>query len=145
MFLNIETAIVDQLRYNIDDSIQILTQDDLSGMEESSQPCPAVHVIYSGYRVIETRDDGKISHVQQRWLAVVATRNMRSRRSAEQARQDALPILDEVKNCLMGFWPDQASSPLRLATPPLGGGENGFHYEPLAFDVNTILKTTSRS
>ncbi|WP_428243006.1 phage tail terminator protein [Gynuella sp.] len=143
MFGDIETAIVEQLKSKLDRSTYVLTSRELSEIDEERQPTPAVHVIYNGYRVIESRADGSAARIEQNWLAVIAVRNQRQPGSGSAARTDAVNLLTPTANALMGFKPDVASKPLRLTNAPAAGNARGFMYVPLAFSVETILKQTN--
>lgn len=141
MFTALESALVARLKDALP-QVHILTAQELGGVDEARQPTPAVHVIYNGYRVLESRPDGRVARVSQQWLAVIAVRNVRSRGTGADARQDGVALAEEVAGVLMGYQPAQAATPLRLVNAPTPGGDNGFLYLPLAFDIETILKAT---
>lgn len=139
MFTDIESALVTLLKEALP-GVHVLTATDLSDIEEDRQPTPAVHVIYNGFRVMETRSDGKAARVQQTWLTVVCIRNVRNRGSGSAARQDAVTLTDKLTGVLMGRLLAGSNRPLMIETPPRPGGMNGFSYTPLSWVVETNLQ-----
>ncbi len=141
MFTDVESALVERLKAELPD-VHVLTAMELSEIEEDRQPTPAVHVIYNGYQVTESpRPDGKTVRISQRWLTVIAVRNLRGRGKNDAARQDAIPLAQTLAGSLMGFQPlPKDAGPMRLETAPVPGGQNGFLYVPLAWSVETVLK-----
>ena len=139
MLSDIESALVELLK-NALPNVHILTATDLSDIVEDNQPAPAVHVIYNGFRVIETRPDGKAATIEQNWLTVVAIRNVRNRGSGASARQDAIALTGSVAAALMGIKLKGSNRPLVIETPPRPGGQNGFSYTPLSWSVETNLQ-----
>lgn len=141
-FLALESALVERLKAKLPAGVHVLTGADLDGVSEGSQPTPAVHVVYQGYRVIETRPDGRAARVEQVWLAVVAVRNVRDARTGAAARADAGALGDGVISALMGWQPVGTSSPLKLAQAPRAGYSAGHFYLPMAFTTETTVKGT---
>jgi hypothetical protein len=122
--------------------VHVLAAADLAGVTEATQVTPAVHLVYHGYRIVESRSDGGAARLEQTWLATVATRNMKNLRSGAAARTDAGLIAARIAAALMGFRPAGASKPLRLAEGPGAGFSNGFAYLPLAFVAELALSNT---
>lgn len=140
--LALEAVLVQRLTEQLADlspKVKVLTAVDLAGVTEASQVTPAVHVIYRGYRVVESRADGKAARIEQTWLTVVACDNKRNLRTGEAARVDAGAIARRVCSALMGFNPGPVSKPLRLAEGPEAGFSNGYQYLPLAFVAELAL------
>jgi hypothetical protein len=121
--------------------VHVLSSADLAGVTEATQPTPAVHVVYHGYRVTESRSDGRGARLEQTWLATVATRNVRDLRTGGAARLDAGQIAARVASALMGFKPTPASKPLRLVDAPAAGYGDGFAYMPLAFVGELVIES----
>lgn len=119
--------------------VHVLAAADLAGVTEATQLTPAVHVVYQGYRVLESKPDGRATRIEQTWLATVASRNMATLRTGSAARADAGLIARRVCQALMGFKPPHASKPLRLAEGPGAGFNAGFQYLPLAFVAELVL------
>lgn len=122
--------------------VHVLAAADLAGVTEATQKTPAVHVLYQGYRVVESRSDGAAVRLEQTWLAVVATKNVKDTRSGAAARSDAGLIAARVARALLGFKPTGASRPLRLVEGPRAGFNGGFAYLPLAFVAELALSNT---
>jgi hypothetical protein len=121
--------------------MHVLSAADLAGVTEATQPTPAVHLVYQGYRVVESRGDGRGARLEQTWLATVATRNVRDLRTGIAARVDAGQIAARVAGALMGFKPTPASKPLRLVDAPAAGYSDGFAYMPLAFVAELVIES----
>lgn len=141
-FLALETLLIARLNEQLADltpKVKVHSAVDLAGVAEEQQITPAVHVVYSGYRVVETRTDGRAVRIEQTWLAVVATSNKRNLRTGEAARNEAGLIARRVCSALMGFKPAPAAKPLRLTDGPEAGFSNGFQYLPLAFVAELAL------
>jgi phage gp37-like protein len=142
-FLALESELVARLKECLADQVPpvyVLTSSELADVAEEKQLTPAVHVMYQGYRPVETRSDGAISRVQQTWLAVVATRNTRNLVSGGDARQEAGALAGLVSGALMGFNPASAAKPLMLAAAPSAEYSGGHQYLPLAFTTELVLK-----
>lgn len=139
-FLDLEHPLAARLRERLPAWVHVLTRADLAVVAEGSQPTPAVHVVYQGYRVLENRPDGRAARIQQTWLVVAAVRNVRDAASGEAARADAGDLAESAARALMGWKPDGAHKPARLANAPASGYRAGFLYLPLAFDIETDLK-----
>lgn len=139
-FLALESALIERLKARLPAGTHVLTGADLAGVAEGSQPTPAVHVIYQGYRVAEARPDGRAARIEQTWLAVVAVRNVRDARSGEAARNDASLLADGVIDALMGWQPPGTSSPLKITQAPRAGYFAGHLYLPLAFTTENTVK-----
>lgn len=121
--------------------VHVLSTADLAGVTEATQPTPAVHLVYQGYRVAESRSDGRGARLEQTWLAIVATRNVRDLRAGGAARVDGGLIAARVAGALMGFKPTPASKPLRLVDAPNAGYSGGFAYMPLAFVAELVIES----
>lgn len=119
--------------------VHVLAAADLAGVTEATQVTPAVHVVYQNYRVVESRSDGTAARIEQTWLTIIATKNVKDTRSGAAARADAGLIAARVAKALMGFKPEAASKPLRLAQGPGAGFSNGYAYLPLAFVAELAL------
>lgn len=119
---------------------KVLTAADLDGVSENQQFTPAVHLVYQGYRVVESpRADGTAARVEQDWLVIVATRSQKALRAGDAARSEAGVLARRVCAALMGFKPTPTSKPLKLANGPNAGYSSGFQYLPLAFTAEIIL------
>lgn len=142
-FMALEPLLLARLTEQLADlspHVHVLAAVDLSGVTEDTQPTPAVHLVYQGYRVVESGSStGLMARVEQSWLATVATRNVRQLKSGQAARADAGAIARRVARALMGFKPAGSSKPLRLADAPQAGFTAGFMYLPLAFVAELAL------
>jgi phage gp37-like protein len=138
--LALESALVERLKARLPAGVHVLSAADLAGVAEGSQPTPAVHVVYQGYRVSESRPDGRAARIEQTWLVVVAVRNVRDARSGGAARADAGDLAESVIAAIMGWQPEGTSSPLKLTTAPRAGYAAGHIYMPLGFACETTVK-----
>jgi|GEM_PF-483027 len=134
-FLSLEPALVERLKAMLPAGVHVLSAADLRGVSAGSQPTPAVHVIYQGFRVARSSDDGIFARLTLTWYAVVALRDVRDVRSGRGAREMADPLANAVMTALMGWMPD-GQNPMRLAPGPLPGYDAGHLYVPIAFLVD---------
>lgn len=119
---------------------KVLTAADLAGVSENQQFTPAVHLVYQGYRVVESpRADGTAARIEQDWLCIVATRSQKAIRAGDAARSEAGVLARRVCAAMMGFKPTPASKPLKIASGPNAGYSAGFQYLPLAFTAEIVL------
>lgn len=130
-FLALEPDLVQRIETAvIVPGLKVLTAAQLAGVQANAQPVPAVHVIYDGFATL--RAENGLAEIVERWLTVVAVRNVRSARSGADARADAGPILDGVFAALYG-WQVSGVKPLQPILPPRPGFDAGFGYYPLAW------------
>lgn len=120
--------------------VHVLTAAQLATVREAVQPVPAVHVVWNGFQVLQSREDGAASRLDHTWLIVTAVRNVSQLESNAAARMDAGPLMARAGAALMGFRPPNVNGPMRLAPAPGAGGANGFFYMPLAFKVETVFQ-----
>ena len=122
--------------------VHVLTASDLALVKEESQPTPAVHVIWNGFRVADaSRPDGRAATLDHTWLIVAAVKNVRTLKTGEAARSEAGELAARAGAALMGFRPPNVAGPMRLSPSPSAGHSAGFVYLPLAFVVETVFKS----
>lgn len=142
-FLEPEPHIVARLKNALDGlqpAVHVLTASDLSKVREEAQPSPAVHVIWNGFRVLESREDGAAARLDHTWLIVSAVKNVRTVKSGQDARADAGELAARAGEALMGYRVPNTSGPMRLAPAPGAGFSAGFMYLPLAFLVESVFQ-----
>lgn len=142
-FLALEPELMARLRQQLaalQPAVHVLSSADLADVTEEKQLTPAVHLVYQGYRVKESREDGAAARLEQTWLAVVTTRNARGLKTGDAARAQAGPLARQVIAALMGWRPASAAKVLLLAEGPGAGFSAGFQYLPLAFKTEIMIK-----
>lgn len=122
------------------DTVHVLSAADLAGVTEERQLTPALHVVLQGYRPLEDRRDGRAARIEQTWLVVAVTRNVRSVRSGEDARHEAGRLALRAMTRLMGWRPPSAASPLSLAAAPGPRFVAGALYLPLALTTDLVVR-----
>ncbi|MBB5204404.1 hypothetical protein HNQ51_001718 [Inhella inkyongensis] len=140
-FWALEAELLERLRASLSGTqpgLHLLGAADLAGVTEERQLSPAVHVIYQGYQVLEQR--GKVARLQQTWLVVVATRNVRALKAGAEAGGRAGLLAGQVMQALMGWQPPSAAKPLALSAAPGPRFQAGHQYLPLAFSTELVLK-----
>lgn len=130
--------LVEQLA-DISPKVHVLSAADLASVTEATQVTPAVHLLYRRYDITESRSDGRAARLDQTWLAVVATRNVRDLRSGAAGRAEAGLIARRVAAALMGFVPATGGKPVRLTNGLDAGNSVGYQYLPLAFLAELVL------
>jgi hypothetical protein len=143
-FLAAEPEIVAQLKAalkGLRQEVHVLTSTDLLGVQEATQPTPALHVLWRGFGVQESRADGAAARLQHTWVVVVAVRNVSTLGTGAAARAEAGELLARAGAALMGFRPKAkgVAGPMKLtnAPPPKPALNGGVLYLPLAFHLDT--------
>lgn len=139
-FLAVEPHIVARLQEAVagmSPAVQVLTGAELAGIKEAAQRTPAVHVVWGGFRLLESRADGKQARLEHTWYVVAAVRNVAGTRAGAAARADAGVLMARAGAALMGFRPPGVAGPLRMGPTQSAGYTAGFMYLPLAFLVET--------
>ena len=142
-FLEPEQHIVARLKEALSGlrpQVHVLTAADLAQVREDAQPTPAVHVVWSGFRPLESREDGAAARLDHTWLIVSAVKNVRTVKTGQDARSQAGDLMARAGEALMGYRPPNTSGPMRLAPAPTAGFSGGFMYLPLAFLVETVFQ-----
>lgn len=142
-FLEPELHIVARLKAALADlrpQVHVLTAADLAQVREDAQPTPAVHVLWSGFRPLESREDGAAARLDHTWLIVSAVKNVRTVRTGQDARSQAGELMARAGEALMGYRPPNTVGPMRLTSGPTAGFSGGFMYLPLAFLVETVFQ-----
>lgn len=141
-FFAVRAALVDTLRAALPAGTRVLTADDLDGVDEAKQPTPAVHVIYSGFRVLETTRAGRTAIIEQDWLVVAVVKHAGDRAKAcAEAGERVEPLVQAILDTLMGWRHDSTRmQPLTLAAPPAPVARYPFYYFPLAFSATVALE-----
>lgn len=139
-----EPLIVERLRTLVPEA-KVLCAEDLDGIEESDQPTPALHVVYSGFRVTETSGRGTAAMTNQTWLVVAVVKHAgQSNRAASEVKQRARPLVDAAVNALMGWRPALNITPLQLASGPAPRWRSPYYYFPLAFTASVPVEAAKR-
>ena len=142
-FLAVEPHIVARLQQalaGMSPAVQVLTGAELAGIKEAAQRTPAVHVIWGGFRLLESRADGRQARLEHTWYVVAAVRNVAAARSGQAARQDAGALAAHVVGALAGAQVMGATRPLTLMSPPPARYAGGFQYLPSAFLAKTVFR-----
>lgn len=139
--LFLEPLILERLRGRL--TVPVLPKASLDAQQQAVPRAPAVYVIYWNGTVAESRPDGRAARIRQRWLCLVAARNLTEAASGQRAREDAGTLADAVLNALMGWQPPGASAPLTLAELPDLGYVAGYQTLPLVFstELTRAVKT----
>jgi len=142
-FLSLEPALVERLKARLPDGVHVLTRADLAGVTEGSQPTPAVHVIYGGYRVAE---NGPMTLIEESWMTVVAVRNVRNVASGAGARDEVSTLLNDILDALDGQRLANGFRALRLASPSARPGyTGGYAYFPLFWTTSFTHQRSAES
>ena len=139
-FLAVEPNIVARLQQalaGMSPAVQVLTGAELAGIKEAAQRTPAVHVIWGGFRLLETRTDGRQARLEHTWYVVAAVRNVANTKAGAAARAEAGALAARAGAALMGFRPPGVAGPLRMGPSQSAGYSAGFMYLPLAFQAET--------
>lgn len=146
-FFELETLLVDRLKEKAAEGVKTLTAADLAGVELNQQHTPSYHVIYGGYRIVDSAAGGSKQLIEQRWFVVTATRNARTQISGTAGRQEAGVLFTTALRALLGWLPGPGYTRLALGTggsPSFKAG--GYSYYPLVVTSRfTVTGETTRS
>ena len=142
-FLAAEPLLIERLRAVLPSNVHVLSAADLAGVAAGQQPTPAVHVLYTGYQVADTRTAAAAA-VDQQWLTVVVTRNVADIEQGFHARQQAGPLAAQVMDALYRHRLKQdgkafGASQIRMASAPAPGFLDGHYYLPLGWAVGVMF------
>ncbi|ANJ66059.1 hypothetical protein A9404_00495 [Halothiobacillus diazotrophicus] len=132
-FMGIEAELVARLEGIMPEEVKVLTAQDLANVKEQTQPAPAVHVIYLGYKPIETHP---IVVLGETWMTVIVVRNARTLKTGEALRLNAAPLMDTAFDALNRWRPASGYKPLQIASAPLPTYQNGYGYFPLVWSTS---------
>lgn len=143
-YLAIENALIERLRLEVPAFFDVLGWADLPSVRDSSLPDSAALVIYDG-DIIPTGANtsagkGAVQKVMQRWMVVVAVRNVRDMLGGADARTDAGLLITQVLKALSGWQPLPESRELVRVNAPKPDFIDGFGYFPLAFEAIIITR-----
>jgi phage gp37-like protein len=142
-FLALEHHLVERLKAALADmrqAVHVLTGAQLSGIDEQKQLTPAVHVIHAGFRVTQSRADGRAAQLEHTWYVVAAVKASSQIRSGAQAREQAGQLAAVAGSAVMGLKvPGLTRDPLILTSAPGARYSEGFLYLPLAFTAATVF------
>ena len=144
-FLGAEPLIVERLKAVLPPEVHVLTAAELADVAADQQPTPAVHVVYGGYRVEDSRTGATTSAVQS-WITVIVDRNVADIKQGFHARQSAGLLAGHVMDALYrhrlmtGPNAPFGSGPLRLTAAPGPGFDEGHFYLPLGWECTMNLQ-----
>ncbi|WP_300335640.1 hypothetical protein [Accumulibacter sp.] len=103
---------------------------------------PAVYVVWDGYTVSETSNNGRAARTATRWQVVLAVRNPLTPGDGAPVRSDAAPLLDAVLAKLLGWAPGYPYAPLVLANPGAitPGYRGGILKFPIAVTSEVVVR-----
>ena len=109
---------------------------DVANMRDSAQIAPAVIIIPYSLTVV---DDGDATALRETCLVATLVRST-NQKSAQQARQQAGPMLTAIAALLTHWQPSDAYLPLQIETPPQPVMESGFVTYFLQYATNYSLE-----
>jgi len=139
-----ERLIRDRVEYCVPALLgRVFSRAELDGLERRQLVTPAVHVIYAGYRALESKGAGRFARLEQRWIVAVAVKHAGDQGSGDRLREAAGPLLGDVARALLGWRPDAEHGCLALANAPAPDYRPGFAFFPLMFTVAVAVKGVS--
>lgn len=109
-----------------------------------AQFTPAVHVVWSGWRLTDARADGRAARVVHTWLLGAAVRNVAANSAGNLAGREAGALAALVAESVMGWRAKGVAamaSPMRLAARQPGAMvAEGLFVVPLAFECDGVLR-----
>jgi hypothetical protein len=139
-YFGAEDAIVKRLQEQVPELKAVLTPFSIGDMVESSQPSPAVHVIYGG-DVVSGNETGNGARrtIDQRWLVVLAVRTPKAQlQNTSEIRVLSGELIPKVLRSLQGWAPVEWMRPLGRVSGPAAGYSSSFAYFPFMFEGRII-------
>lgn len=139
-YFGAEDAIVKRLTEQVPELKAVLTPFSIGDMVESSQPSPAVHVIYGG-DVVSGNETGNGARrtIDQRWLVVLAVRTPKAQlQNTSEIRVLSGELIPKVLRSLQGWAPVEWMRPLGRVSGPAAGYSSSFAYFPFMFEGRII-------
>lgn len=150
--LVLQAELVDLLKTALADvrpAVHILTPSDLASDTDTDKagtkthPVPAVNVVYMGHQFgsgpDQQRTDGKALLMQQRFVAEVVTRSVRSLKSGSAARDEGGALAMRVLLALMGAALPSAASRVSIRPGPGPVYRSGMQYLPLLVQTSIAI------
>ena len=139
-YFGAEDAIVKRLQEQVPELKAVLTPFSIGDMVESSQPSPAVHIIYGG-DVVSGNETGNGARrtIDQRWLVVLAVRTPKAQlQNTSEIRVLSGELIPKVLRSLQGWAPVEWMRPLGRVSGPAAGYSSSFAYFPFMFEGRII-------
>lgn len=135
-----EEAIVKRLQEQVSELKAVLTPFSIGDMIESSQPSPAVHVIYGGDVVSGNEvGNGTRRTIDQRWLVVLAVRTPKAQlQNTTEIRVLSGELIPKILRSLQGWAPVEWMRPLGRVSGPAAGYSSSFAYFPFMFEGRIV-------
>lgn len=117
---------------------EILIVEPAVGLQDIEARClqnPSAFVLYDGDRIGDTAGRGQAQIIHQRWLVVLAVRNLRDIPGGSGVMEQAGSLLAKLLLHLQGWAPSPDHRPLTRVQGPLPGSSVGWGYFPLAFET----------
>ena len=138
-YLTAGAATITRVKAIVPEFRAVLGAFDLAAIEESTQQVPAAHVIYDGDTlpsgIGSSAMNSSAQLVIQRWLVVIAVRNVADVKGGGGARIEAGTLISKTIQALNGWAPTTAHRPMRRTQAPRAGYNKGYAYFPLMFET----------
>lgn len=137
--LALESSIVDRLAA-VPGLLGVYGAAEFSDLAKSGKPSPCAYVLYGGYSVLQSSDDGETARVEDRWLVVLSLKHAGRAPGAEPVREAAAPMIQAVLGAMMGWQPDARSyKAFKLDSAPRPEPAPARLLFPLAFKIEHIV------
>lgn len=136
-YLAAEKLIMAHWKTTMPQLLDVVSVPDLSLVRDVVKQSPSGVVMWDGDEVV-TGAGGSVSEgegqaVDQRWMLLVAIKNVRGLVSGSGARQEAGPLLMQTISTFAGWKPGEGYRPMRRMSGPRPGVFAGFAYFPVVF------------
>lgn len=125
-FLVAEQALLNVLE-KVDGVVKTYSTADVAEMEERAQKTPAVHVIYGGYEMASSSNNGVMNRINQDWHILLAVK-LKDRK--QKPGQLISNIMERLKDTVSDLGVLQQVSP--KLKPSVS---DGFAYYPMTFQI----------
>lgn len=141
MLMGLEPALIARLE-TIPGLLGVYGAGEFAQLAKAGKPAPCAYVLYGGYSVLGSNDDGTMARVEDAWLVVLAVKHAGRDAGAAPTRSLADTLAQAVLGKLLGWQPDAGSyKALRLASAPRPEPTPAHLLFPLAFKVEHVVKS----
>lgn len=141
-YFALEPIIVDALKTQFDDQLQIFTPFNIEQMLTMSNDEVSLHVIYFDDRIGDDAGQGRASVIYQQWLIVLCLRDATAQLQHTNAiRAKAAPYVKQTLEVMQGLNPNLIGAKRfkRVNSPVRAGGQSSFCYLPFMFEIPLLI------
>lgn len=130
----IGAEIVERLKAEVPELMEVYTSAQLGDAEEGSQVTPCCHVLYGGDNILDTTAGRGTNIVKQVWVIVLAVQNSSAQLDVSMLQSEASLLITKILSVLQGWQPPSSARPLQRINAEKPQYRPTFAYYPFAFE-----------